>query len=485
MLYENEIIVDQYAGGGGASVGITEGLQTDVTLAINHSPGAIAMHKTNHPNTKHYCESIFDVCPVEATKGRPVGLMWASPDCKHYSKAAGGRPVDKSIRCLSWSIIKWAASVPVRVISMENVEEIMQWGPVEEFKPGKYRPIKDKQGETFNAFVAAMTTGLDKSDPAWSEIRETLGSSFKHYEKIEQGLGYKLEHRILRASDYGAPTIRKRLFIVARNDNLPIVWPEKTHGLGREPYKPASSIMDFNIPVKSIFNRRKPLVPKTMERLAKGFQRFIIENDEPFTIPSDQPVTFKQDDAPDTVYRSQSDNMSVAFIAKHYTGVNGSSIRDPLHTITCKDHNALVVSHLVKFKGTNIGHSMDAPMHTICCGNHHAECRTVLKKLASNESGSALPNPLRSFSDADQFGLVTIRGEQYIIVDIGMRFLSPRELFLAQGFDESYQIEFDSDGNKFTKSEQIERCGNSVSPPVAKAIVEANFFVKSRQYRVA
>ena len=217
MLLSDEIVVDNFAGGGGASIGIELGLNRHVDIAINHDPDAIDMHKLNHPETEHYCESVWDVDPVEACRGRPVGLAWFSPDCKHFSRAKGATPVDKNIRGLAWVVVRWAALVPMRIFALENVEEFLTWGPLLEVEPAKFKPDFDRKGETFEAFIGCMTTGLHPSHPAWGEIKETLGDDFPYY-RLEQGLGYDIEHRTLKACDYGVPTTRKRLFMVGRND---------------------------------------------------------------------------------------------------------------------------------------------------------------------------------------------------------------------------------------------------------------------------
>ncbi|WP_033928139.1 DNA cytosine methyltransferase [Vibrio cholerae] len=495
MLLPNEIVVDNFAGGGGASTGMELGLNRHVDIAINHDPEAIDMHKMNHPETKHYCESVWDVNPVEACAGRPVGLAWFSPDCKHFSKAKGNRPVDKNIRGLAWVAIRWAALVPVRIIMLENVEEFMTWGPVVEVEPGKFKPCSNRKGETFQAFLKVLTTGLEKKHPAWEEIREALGSSFP-YDRLEKGLGYKVDYRVLSACDYGAPTIRKRFFLVARNDKNPINWPEPTHGpkgSGLIPYATAADIIDWSIPVKSIFGREKPLAEKTMERIAKGLEKFVFGTDSPFVV-----------------------NGECAFIAKHYSGVTGSDLREPLATVTTTDHNALVMafmtkfrsgsvgydietpvhtitsggeqkrpgtantqalvtSHMVKLRGTNIGHPTDEPLHTISAGGFHlGEVRAFLIKYYGTGVGEDLLSPIGTVTTKDRFGLVTVFGEQYQLIDIGMRMLEPHELFAAQGFPSDYRITHNSEGKKISKSSQVARCGNSVPPPVAQALVEAN-----------
>lgn len=496
MLLPNELVVDNFAGGGGASTGMELGLNRHVDIAINHDPEAIDMHRMNHPETKHYCESVWDVDPIEACAGRPVGLAWFSPDCKHFSKAKGNRPVDKNIRGLAWVAIRWAALVPVRIIMMENVEEFLTWGPVVEVEPGKFKPCPERKGETFDAFVKCLTTGLDSEHPAWSEICNALGDDFP-YEKLEKGLGYKVDYRVLSACDYGAPTIRKRFFLVARNDNKPIIWPAPTHGpkgSGLTPYVTAADIIDWSIPVKSIFGRAKPLAEKTMERIAKGLEKFVFATDKPYVVESG----------------------SCAFIAKHYTGVTGSDLRNPLATVTTTDHNALVMafmtkfrmgsvgydietpvhtitsggeqkrpgtantqalvtSHMVKLRGTNIGHGTDEPVHTISAGGFHlGEVRAFLLKYYGTSFGEDLQTPIGTVTTKDRFGLVTVRGEQYQIVDIGMRMLEPHELFAAQGFPADYKITHNSEGKKITKASQVARCGNAVCPPVAQALVEAN-----------
>ncbi|WP_158144876.1 DNA cytosine methyltransferase [Vibrio metschnikovii] len=499
MLLPHEIVVDNFAGGGGASTGMELGLNRHVDIAINHDPEAIDMHKMNHPETKHYCESVWDVEPVEACAGRPVGLAWFSPDCKHFSKAKGNRPVDKNIRGLAWVAIRWAALVPVRIIMLENVEEFMTWGPVVEVEPDKFKPCPERKGETFEAFVKVLTTGLEREHPAWEEIRYALGEAFP-YEKLEKGLGYKVEYRVLSACDYGAPTIRKRFFLVARNDNKPIDWPAPTHGpkgSGLIPYATAADIIDWSIPVKSIFGRKKPLAEKTMERIAKGLEKFVFSSDSPFIV-----------------------NNECAFIAKHYTGVTGSDLREPLATVTTTDHNALVMafmtkfragsvgyeidspvhtitsggeqkrpgtantqalvtSHMVKLRGTNVGHPTDEPLHTISAGGFHlGEVRAFLIKYYGTSFGEDLQSPIGTVTTKDRFGLVTVRGEQYQIVDIGMRMLEPHELFVAQGFPSDYKITHNSQGKKISKASQVARCGNAVCPPVAQALVEVNLQIK-------
>ncbi|EOV0352466.1 DNA cytosine methyltransferase [Vibrio fluvialis] len=526
MLRPNEIVVDNFAGGGGASTGIELGLNRHVDIAINHDPNAIDMHKLNHPETKHYCESVWDVDPVEACGGRPVGLAWFSPDCKHFSKAKGNRPVDKNIRGLAWVAVRWAALVPVRILMLENVEEFKTWGPVVETSPGKFKPCPERKGETFDAFVKVLTDGLEPNHPAWTEIKEALGDDFP-YEMLVKGLGYKLDYKVLHACDYGAPTIRKRFFLVARNDKKPIAWPEPTHGKGLLPYVTAADIIDWSIPVKSIFGRKKPLAESTMKRIAKGLKKFVLEAEHPFIAPKTcitpfitecanassqrnmsaneplrticaevkgghfalvSPYMVKCNHGRDEQFRGQDIEQPMhtltgkngtavvaAFIARHFTDGPSACIERPLPTITTVDHNALITSHMVKLRGTNIGHGTDEPIHTISAGGFHiGEVRAFLIKYYGTSFAEGCDSPIGTVTTKDRFGLVTVHGEQYQIIDIGMRMMEPHELFAAQGFPNTYQISHDSNGKKLSKANQVARCGNSVPPPVAQALVAAN-----------
>ncbi|MGB0894038.1 MAG: DNA cytosine methyltransferase [Parashewanella sp.] len=500
MLRQGEIVVDNFAGGGGASTGMELGLSRHVDIAINHDPAAIDMHKMNHPETKHYCESVWDVDPVEACEGRSVGLAWFSPDCKHFSKAKGSVPVNKNIRGLAWIAARWAALVPVRIFMLENVEEFQTWCPVVDGKP-----CKERKGETFEGFIKALTTGLGKDHPAYSDAYNALfrcnydlPTKLKIYKALKHGLGYNLEWKVLRACDYGAPTIRKRLFLIARNDNQPIVWPEPTHGEGKLPYKSAADIIDWSIPTKSIFNRKRPLAKNTMARIAKGLQKFVLDADEPFIVPGECTTPFITEHANASSQRNMAANEPLrticaqvkgghfavvsAHIAKHYTGVDGSDIQEPLHTVTATDHNALVTSHMIKMRGTNIGHGTDEPVHTISAGGFHiGEVRAFLIEYYGQGEAHSLDKPLHTVTTKDRFGLVTIKGELYQIIDIGMRMLEPHELFAAQGFPSDYKISHDSNGKKLSKASQVARCGNAVCPPVAQALVQANIDTLTRR----
>lgn len=470
MLFK-ELIVDNFAGGGGASSGIEMATGRSVDIAINHDPDAIAMHAMNHPSTKHYCESVWDVNPREAVNGLPVGLCWLSPDCKHFSKAKGGKPVEKKIRGLAWVAVRWAATVKPRVIMLENVEEFKTWGPIVDGKP-----CPDRKGKTFQSFVRAL-----------------------------ERQGYKVEFKELRACDYGAPTIRKRLFMVARRDGRPIVWPKPTHGKPDtpevksdklKPWRTAAECIDWSIPCPSIFERNKPLAENTLKRIAKGIQKFVIDSASPFLVQTgygerkgQSPRALNINAPLGTVVAGGVKHALVsAFLAKHYTGVVGDSINNPTPTVTTIDHNALVTSHLIKMRGTNIGHRADEPAHTITAGGLHlGEVRTFLLKYYGTNIGHPADQPLQTITTKERFGLVTIHGVDYQIVDIGMRMLQPRELFKAQGFAEDYIIDVDPSGKPISKTKQVARCGNAVPPPFAKALVEANLpeMCKQRLSKVA
>jgi DNA (cytosine-5)-methyltransferase 1 len=501
MLLPGELVVDNFAGGGGASKGMELGLTRHVDIAINHDKDAIDMHKINHPETKHYCESVWDVDPVEACNNSPVGLAWFSPDCKHFSRAKGATPVNKNIRGLAWVAVRWAVLVPVRMIMLENVEEFLTWGPLIEVEPDVFKPDPLRKGETFKAFVAALSTGLSLDHPAIDDVKAALGDNFD-LSAIEKGLGYSVEWKILKACDYGTPTIRKRLFLVARNDGQAIEWPTPTHGKGLQPYRTAADIIDWSVPVRSIFNRKRPLAEKTMARIAKGLQKFVIDSSNPFIVPGECSTPFITEHANSSKQRNMSANEPLrticaqvkgghfalvsAHIAKHFTGVTGSDIKEPLHTVTAKDHNALVTSHMIKFRGTNVGHGTDEPVHTISAGGFHiGEVRAFIIKYYGTGMAHSIEKPLDTVTTKDRFGLVTIKGEEYEIVDIGMRMLEPHELFAAQGFPNDYKISHDSNGKRLSKAKQVARCGNAVCPPVAQALVEINTINKSQSIGIA
>ena len=502
----DEIIIDNFAGGGGASTGIEMALGRHVSIAINHDPKAVAMHAANHPQTEHYCESVWEVNPREVMPGRKVGLLWLSPDCKHHSKAKGGKPVEKGIRGLAWIALRWAAIRKPRVIMLENVEEFRHWGPLVTDSEGKSRPCAKRRGREFNSFKNALS---------------------RH--------GYEVEHKELRACDYGVPTIRNRLFLIARCDGQPIVWPEPTHGDPKSeavksgkllPWATAADCIDWSIPCPSIFlsskeakviGVKRPLVDATLRRVAKGMMRYVINSDDPFIITMahgegegktkrwgagvrdiKKPIPtitasggygvvtpfistyygaknenevrgIRMDEPLHTQTTENRHAVVSAFLAKNYTGVIGSDVKRPIGTVTSIDHHSVVASNLVKLRGDNVGQATDSPLAVISAGGtHHAEVRTFLTKYSEGAN--------------DHGYLVKVNGELYEIADIGLRMLAPKELFLAQGFPRDYIFErgmvINSDGSirwiHLTKTDQVRMCGNSVCPPLAAALVRAN-----------
>ncbi|OEZ80965.1 modification methylase BspRI [Janthinobacterium sp. HH104] len=656
----NELIIDNFAGGGGTSTGLEQAFGRPVDIAINHDPEALAMHAANHPHTTHLCESVWDVDPIKVTNNRPVGLVWLSPDCKHFSKAKGGKPVEKRIRGLAWVTLRWAAKCKPRVIMLENVEEFKTWGPLLVEADGSAKPDPAKKGKTFDSFIRQL-----------------------------RAHGYTVDYREMRGCDHDTPTIRKRFFLVARRDGIAIKWPEPTHGAPDSigvragkllPYRTAAECIDFSLPCPSIFERDRPLAPATLRRIAKGIMRYVVDAADPFIVgaggparageprptarpfgtllarndsyfcaPTIVPVTHQGGDrtesigeplrtitgahrgekalgvatlvqvgygeregqAPraldiekplDTVvgaaakhalveaelapfvmtnttgHSGAGANMPVptitaagnqavatAFLAKHYTGVVGSDLSAPIGTVTACDHHSLVTafltehsnasnqrvmpadeplrticaqvkgghfsmvsahitkfrtgatgsamteplptitagpkekpagaphalsivtSNLVKLRGTSTAAGTDEPLGTVSAGGqHHAEVRAFLLSYYGTDQAPEINGPLATVTSRDRFGLVTIHGQDYQIVDIGLRMLQPRELFRAQGFPDNYIIGDDpAQGLKLTKSAQVRMCGNSVCPPMAKALILANFAHEREIVRMA
>lgn len=407
-----EIIVDNFAGGGGASTGIELAIGRSVDIAINHDENAIAMHKTNHPDTLHYCESVFDVDPVAATGGNPVGLAWFSPDCRHFSKAKGAKPVKKEIRGLAWIVLRWALAKRPRVMMLENVEEFKTWGPLIDIPPkpdlsealmgdfigpvypGNSRPDPARAGETFEAFVGMLSTGIPADHPALSEVCEFLSieRGSEQAQQLVDGLGYDVDYRELRACDYGAPTIRKRFFMVMRCDGCPIQWPAVTHGDPKSlevqsgrlmPWRTAAECIDWNVPALSIFDRKKPLAENTLKRIARGIQRFVIDSASPFIVKCNHTTTKGK-----------------------YDCFRGQALREPLQTITKTHGYALAVPHLTKFPTGATGQPVTEPVPTVTAGtskrpggNGHALgiVEAALTPFLSGNGGSeyqAKPRPL-------------------------------------------------------------------------------------------
>ena len=519
-----EMIIDNFAGGGGASTGIEFATGRAVDAAINHDPDAILMHQTNHPQTRHYCESVWDVDPWEVTRGRPVGLAWFSPDCKHFSKAKGSKPVDRNIRGLAWIVLKWAGTVKPRVIILENVEEFQTWGPVR-----KGKPVKSRRGETFRKW------------------KEQL-----------QALGYEIDHRELVAADYGAPTIRKRFFLIARCDGKPIIWPERTHApkdseevkSGKcKPWRGAAEIIDWTIPCPSIFDTTdeikekygiravRPLAVNTQKRIARGIEKFVLQNKEPFIVQVNHKgeqfrgqelkepiptITGKHgyglatpvmtaiavskaeqclampsliqyhteqservrgqgmDEPIMTLDAANRYGLSVAYLAEYFQNGRPLDVNSPLHTSTTKDRECVVETFISKFYKTGIGQKPDEPLHTVTTSAGHFGIVTV--KMSRSEMNLHHWNEVRELLNAycgyaiaeDEILLLDVNGKLYFISDIGLRMLTPRELYAANGFPPDYIIDHDYTGKAYGKTKQVARCGNAVPPPFAEALVRAN-----------
>ena len=483
-----ELVVDLFAGGGGASTGIEQAIGRPVDIAVNHDREAISVHTANHPQTRHFCSDVFEVDPLTVTDGQPVGLLWASPDCKHFSKAKGGKPVSKKIRSLAWVVVKWAKLAKPRVICLENVEEFQTWGPL-----GKdQRPCPQRKGQTFQRWVAQL-----------------------------RNLGYKVEWKELRACDFGAPTIRKRLFLVARRDGLPIVWPKPTHAkpdakgkvpTDMKPWRTAADCIDWSIPAPSIFARSKPLADATCRRIAKGIMRYVVEAEQPFIVPGvagtliqtgygerpgQAPRVPGLDKPLGTVVAGQKHAVVQAFLAKHYTGVVGHELDKPTGTITTVDHHSLVTANLIhmghgegKCGTKRFSHGIrdvQTPINTVTANGATAGLvyAFLVKYYGSDKDGQELPDPLHTIPTRDRFGLVMVKGESYAIVDIGLRMLTPRELYRAQGFPDSYRIDTGAAGEPITKTAQVRMCGNSVCPPLSRALVDANYTEAQAQRRAA
>ncbi len=510
-----ELVVDLFAGGGGASTGIEQAIGRYVDIAINHDPEAVSLHQANHPQTRHFVSNVFEVDPRAVTDGQRIGLLWASPDCTFHSKARGGKPFRdrkkaRRRRGLAGVVVKWVRMLKPsghhpRVIAIENVEEFQHWGPLQE----DGTPCPERRGSSFARWVAQL-----------------------------RNLGYVVEWRELRACDYGAPTIRKRLFIVARCDGQPIVWPEPTHGAPGslpvkqkklKPWRTAAECIDWSIPAPSIFERSRPLADATCRRIAKGIMRYVVDAAEPFIVrigqqggngaysnSIHQPVTTittkaehvlavptliqtgygeRPGQAPrvpglekplGTVVAGQKHALVSAFLAKHYTGVVGSDIADPIATVTSVDHHSLVAANLVhmghgegKEGGKRFSHGIrdvEQPLNTITASGASAGLvQAFMVKYYGTDQDPQLLEPLHTVTTKDRFGLVTIKGEPYAIVDIGLRMLTSRELYRAQGFPENYRIDTGADGRPLTKTAQVRMCGNSVCPPLARALVAANY----------
>ncbi|EML7171734.1 DNA cytosine methyltransferase [Klebsiella aerogenes] len=433
-----ELIVDNFAGGGGASTGIEMATGRSVDIAINHDENAVAMHRTNHPDTLHYCENVFDVDPVAATGGKAVGFAWFSPDCTHYSKARGSKPVKREIRGLAWVSVRWGLDVRPRVMALENVEEFKTWGPL---LSCEMRPDPERSGETFRAFVGMLSTGIPADHPALYECCDFLGISpdSKDAKRLIAGLGYKVEYRELRASDYGAPTIRKRFFMLMRCDDQPIVWPEATHGDPKSaavkagklaPWRTAAECIDWSIPAPSIFDRKKPLAENTLKRIARGIQRFVVDSAEPFIVKCNHTSTSGKYDcfrgqelgAPiQTITKKLGYAIAVPRLVPFMAGNGGSqyqakprSIDKPLHTILKQSRACVVAPVVARQFGASIGHRADEPSATITAGGG-GKSQLVSATLIQMGYGERIGQSPRVLNLGKPLGTVIAGGNKFAV----------------------------------------------------------------------
>lgn len=431
-----EIIVDNFAGGGGASTGIEMATGRSVDIAINHDPNAIAMHTTNHPDTLHYCESVFDIDPVAATAGSPVGLAWFSPDCRHFSKAKGSTPVKKEIRGLAWIVLRWALSTRPRSMMLENVEEFKTWGPL--LADGD-RPDPARAGETFEAFIGMLSTGVAADHPALDEVCESLQIDRHGPEalRLSAGLGYDVEYRELRACDYGAPTIRKRFFMVMRCDGQPVAWPEASHGDPKglpvqsgqlKPWRTATECIDWNIPCSSIFGRKKSLAENTLRRITRGIQRFVIDNPTPFIVKCNHTSNRTKYDC----FRGQELESPLHTITKapgfavvepkltpFLVGAGGPkysakprSVEQPMNTVVNTNHSCVIAPVIARQFGSSIGHPVDQPSGTVTAGGGGKSqliAANLVKHFGGNYTGPGvgMKEPIHSVTTVDHHALVT------------------------------------------------------------------------------
>lgn len=456
---KDNLIIDCFAGGGGASVGIEMALGRHVDIAVNHDPEAIRMHTVNHPNTLHLTEDIFKVDLQKYVKGHRVALMWASPDCTSHSKAKGGKPRKHGLRILPWAVYKHAKAILPDVIIMENVEEIQQWGPLD---PAGH-PIPERKGEDYRKFITAM-----------------------------KSLGYIFDSRELVAADYGAPTTRKRWYAIFRRDGRAIAWPEPTHSKsgvnGLRPWEPIYKYLDLWDMGKSIFGRKKPLADNTMRRIARGLEKFVFQNPEPFILQADH------------------NHMMAPLLIQYHSEttkkeVRGQMVTAPIQTIDTSNRYGLVMAFLSKFYNTTVGQPVTEPIHTITTSPGHFGTVSVLatgwddlQEAGIDEEtaqkctwisqfimeyygcgvGQSIDVPLHTIVTKDRFALITVLGNKYVILDIFLRMLKPEELKLGQGFPADYIIDRDINYMPYTQKEQVARIGNSVVPIMAQKLVEAN-----------
>lgn len=607
----DKLIVDLFAGGGGASTGIEQAVGRHVDIAINHDPDAIGMHEVNHPQTQHFIADVWEVCPIEATGGRLVGLLHASPDCTHHSQALGGQPREQEIRSLAWVVHRWAGKVKPDVITLENVEQMLQWSPL----------IAKRCKTTGRVITLDKITGPDGkkayrvAEPGEQVPRRNQflvpnpsrkGHNWEHFVQGLRDMGYVVQWRVIRNADLGAHSTRERLYMVARRDGLPIAWPVLDHAkkpkAGQKKWRPVSECIDWSIKGTSIFGRKKPLADATMRRIAHGMRKFVIESPDPFIVPQAAaliPVTHSRDTAYDlrdpmrtittakggetalmaatlvqtgygeregqaprvldldkplgtvvagackfglasamllqvghgegsgsakrwgvgsrdlqdpvgaiTASGSGGHGLTTAFMVQANGGFNtthAKDLREPASTVTTTgSQQQLIAAHLTTLRQHSTGRGMDDPLATVAAGGEHhglveyhlspeheegaLRCAAFLMRY-HREGGqwADLRDPATTITTRDRLALVTVwlKGEPFVVVDITLRMLVPRELYNAQDFPASYIIDRTASGKALTKTAQVRMCGNSVSPLPMRRIVELNYTERQAMERAA
>lgn len=557
-----KLVIDLFAGGGGASTGIEQAIGRHVDVAINHDAEAIGMHEINHPQTRHYRADVWEVDPLAVTHGMRVGLLHASPDCTHHSQALGGQPRSQEIRSLAWVVHRWAGKTKPDVITLENVEQMLQWSPLvakRDQATGRVvtldKVIDPATGKATYR-VAAPGEVVPRNKQFLMPCKKRMGHNWRRFVEGLRAMGYKVEWRVICNATLGCHSTRTRLYMIARCDGLPIVWPEQTHA--RKPvgklkaFRPAADCIDWSIQGNSIFGRKKPLADATMRRIAYGLQKFVLESDNPFIVEGAArafvPVTHTRDIAYDvrnsmrtittakggetalasaylvqaghgegsgttkrwgagansardpigTVTASSvSRSLATAFMVQANGGFNTTPARDlrePVSTVTTSgSQQQLVTAHLATLRHHSTGRDLREPLATVAAGGeHHAlvqyrlsqeheagalRCAAFLMRYhASGGQWADLRDPMTTVTTHDRLALVTVwlKGEPWLIVDITLRMLVPRELYNAQDFPASYVIDRTASGKALTKTAQVRMAGNSVSPLPMRLIVEAN-----------
>jgi len=451
-LRDNGLTVDLFAGGGGWTCGFERALGRNLDIALNHDPFAVTLHAMNHPRTHHICQDVWHADPAEAIRGRPVFWLHASPSCTQFSRSRRAMPAENQMREMGWRVVEWAKVARPVVITIENVKEYLDWGPL----GSDGFPIKERRGETWRAFVQAL-----------------------------RDLGYDIDWRLIDSADFGAPTARERLLVIARRDGIPIEWPAATHGPSAgKPYAEAGDHIDWSIPAPSIFTRRKPLAPATLTRILKGFQRFIAEDPSPYLAPPGTRVGDGQDRA----------DLVAAFLAQNHALLPGRSARKPASTICTKaaGQGLVTASFINVLRNNAVGTPMNSPLNTLCAsGGHFAEVRVAAEEVRTAAYGVGfystgggqlkdLGGPMGTITCKDRFAIVTIHGVPHRLVDIGFRFLQAHELWGMQGFEvgpafarDNYITAPIANGKPLSQERQKKLIGNSVVPHVAFAITSS------------